>query len=60
MKGTVQISIDMAEEEERAGKAEEVAEKTGKLVGKGLKKGIKVAKRLGKGIEEGFKGEEEK
>jgi hypothetical protein len=31
------------------GKAEEAAEKTGELVGKGLKKGFGVAKAFGKG-----------
>jgi hypothetical protein len=34
---------------EEKGKAEEAAEKTGELVGKGLKKGFGVAKAFGKG-----------
>lgn len=40
------------EEKEEKGKAEEVAEKTGKLVGKGVKKGFGVVKAFGKGAKE--------
>lgn len=39
-------------EEEKKGKAEETAEKTGELVGKGLKKGFGIAKALGKGTKD--------
>jgi hypothetical protein len=39
-------------EKEKKGKAEEVAEKTGEVVGKGLKKGFDVAKAFGKGAKE--------
>jgi hypothetical protein len=39
-------------DEEKKGKAEETAEKTGELVGKGLKKGWGVAKALGKGTKD--------
>jgi hypothetical protein len=39
-------------EDEKKGKAEEVAEKTGDLVGKGLKKGFGVAKAFGKGAKD--------
>jgi hypothetical protein len=53
--------IIMAEEEKDKGKAEEVAEKTGEIVGRGLKKGVGVVKSLGKGLKEGVsKKEEEK
>jgi len=38
--------------EEKKGKAEEVAEKTGEVIGKGLKKGISVTKAFGKGAKE--------
>jgi len=40
------------EKKEEKGKAEEVAEKTGKLVGKGVKKGFGVVKAFGKGAKE--------
>ncbi len=40
-------------ENKSKGKAEEVAEKTGVVVGKGLKKGFGVVKSLGKGMKEG-------
>jgi hypothetical protein len=50
----------MAEEKEKKGKSEEVAEKTGEVLGKGLKKGIGIAKGIGKGLAKGVKGEEEK
>jgi len=35
------------------GKAEDVADKTGEVVGKGLKKGFVVFKAFGKGVKEG-------
>ena len=37
---------------ERKGSVEEAAEKTGELVGKGLKKGFGVAKAFGKGAKD--------
>lgn len=37
---------------EEKGKAEETAEKTGQLVGKGLKKGFGVVKAVGKGTKD--------
>ena len=37
---------------EKKGKAEETAEKTGELVGKGLKKGWGVVKAVGKGTKD--------
>jgi len=46
-------------EEEKKGKTEEVAEKTGEVVGKGLKKGFGVAKSFGKGLKGGVKKDEE-
>jgi hypothetical protein len=39
-------------EDEKKGKAEEAAEKTGDLVGRGLKKGFGVAKAFGKGAKD--------
>jgi len=47
----------MAEEK---GKAEEAAEKTGQLVGKGLKKGFGVVKAVGKGTKDACTSKEEK
>ena len=38
--------------DEKKGKAEEAAEKTGELVGKGLKKGFGIAKAFGKGTKD--------
>lgn len=46
--------------EEKKGKAEEAAEKTGEVIGKGLKKGIGVAKAFGKGAKEVVSKDEEK
>ena len=48
----------MPEEEKKKGKAEDVAEKTGEIVGKGLKKGVDVTKSIGGGLKKGFKKEE--
>jgi hypothetical protein len=45
---------------EDKGKAEEAAEKTGQLVGKGLKKGFGVAKAFGKGAKDAVDKKEEK
>ncbi len=45
---------------EKKGKAEETAEKTGELVGKGLKKGWGVVKAVGKGAKEGIEGKDKK
>jgi hypothetical protein len=57
---TYDIVIDMAEEEgKNKDTVGEVAEKTGEVVGKGLKTGVRVAKRLGKGLIEGFEGKKE-
>jgi hypothetical protein len=42
------------------GKAEDAAEKTGELVGKGLKKGFGVAKAFGKGAKDAVNKKEEK
>ncbi len=39
-------------DEQKKGKAEETAEKTGELVGKGLKKGWGVVKAVGKGTKD--------
>jgi hypothetical protein len=46
--------------EEKKGKVEEVAEKTGKVIGKGAKKGWGVVKAFGKGVKDGATKEEEK
>ncbi len=54
-------SILMAEDEKEKGKVEGAAEKTGEVVGKGLKKGWGVVKGAGKGLKEGItKKEDEK
>jgi len=45
----------MAEEEK--GKLEKGADKSGKVVGEGVKKGWGAVKRFGKGIKEGVKGD---
>ena len=45
--------------EEKKGKAEETAEKTGELVGKGLKKGFGIAKSLGKGTKDAIEKKKE-
>lgn len=46
--------------EEKKGKVEETAEKTGEVIGKGLKKGIGVAKAFGKGAKEAVSKDEKK
>jgi len=46
------------EKKEEKGKAEEAAEKTGEVVGKGLKKGFGVVKAFGKGAKEAVKKKE--
>jgi len=46
--------------DEKKGKAEEAAEKTGQLVGKGLKKGWGAVKAFGKGVKEGATEKKEK
>jgi hypothetical protein len=46
--------------EEKKGKVEEAAEKTGEVIGKGLKKGIGVAKAFGKGAKEAVSKDEKK
>jgi len=45
--------------EEKKGKAEETAEKTGELLGKGLKKGFGIAKALGKGTKDAIEKKKE-
>ncbi len=45
--------------EEKKGKAEETAEKTGELVGKGLKKGFGIAKAFGKGTKDALEKKKE-
>ena len=45
--------------EEKKGKAEETAEKTGALVGKGLKKGFGIAKAFGKGTKDAIEKKKE-
>ncbi|MEM4576907.1 MAG: hypothetical protein QW701_05570 [Candidatus Nezhaarchaeales archaeon] len=47
----------MSEKEEKKGKVEDVVEKTGEVIGKGVKKGFETVKALGKGIAKGVKGE---
>jgi hypothetical protein len=47
-------------EKEMKGKAEEAAEKTGEVIGKGLKKGFGVVKAFGKGAKEAITEKEEK
>jgi hypothetical protein len=49
----------MSDEKEK-GKLEQGAEKTGEVVGKGLKKGWGVVKSVGKGIKDGVESKEEK
>ena len=44
--------------DEKKGKVEKTAEKTGELAGKGLKKGFGVVKAVGVGIKKGVKGED--
>jgi len=48
------------EEKEEKGKTEKTAEKTGEVVGKGLKKGFGVVKAFGKGAKEAVKKKEKK
>jgi len=47
-------------EEQKKGKAEETAEKTGELVGKGLKKGFGVVKAFGKGTKDAIEDKKKK
>lgn len=49
------FTITMAEE--KKGKVEETADKTGEVVGKGLKAGWGAVKATGKGIKKGVEGE---
>ncbi len=48
--------------DEKKGKVEDAAEKTGEVIGKGVKKGWGVVKGFGKGLKDGAtkKGDEEK
>ena len=48
------------ESKEEKGKAEEAAEKTGDVIGKGLKKGFGVAKAFGKGAKDAVTEDNEK
>lgn len=48
------------ESKEEKGMAEEAAEKTGEVIGKGLKKGFGVAKAFGKGAKEAITEDKEK
>jgi len=45
--------------DEKKGKAEETAEKTGELLGKGLKKGFGIAKAFGKGTKDAIEKKKE-
>jgi len=45
--------------EKKKGEVEEAAEKTGKLIGKGVKKGWGVVKEFGKGVKKGVTKEKE-
>lgn len=45
---------------EEKGKAEEAAEKTGEVIGKGLKKGLDVAKAFGKSAKDAVSKDEKK
>jgi hypothetical protein len=47
-----QVGIIMADEEKPKRSAEEVAEKTGETIGKGLKKGFGIFKAVGKGVKD--------
>lgn len=42
---------------QQKGKVEEVAEKTGEVVGKGIKKGVEVVRSFGKGLKQGVSDE---
>lgn len=46
--------------DESKGKVEKTADKTGEVVGKGLKKGFGVVKAVGGGLKKGVKGEDKK
>ena len=52
MRVPAQKKDDEMADEEKKGKAEETAEKTGELIGKGLKKGWGITKSLGKGTKD--------
>jgi hypothetical protein len=43
-------------DEEKKGSVEEAAEKTGEVIGKGVKKGWGVVKAFGKGVKDGVDG----
>jgi hypothetical protein len=45
--------------EEKKGELEEAAEKTGKVIGKGVKKGWGVVKSFGKGVKDGVSDKKE-
>jgi hypothetical protein len=54
--------IDMADEQkpQEKGKAEEVAQKTGEVVGKGVRKGFGVVKAFGKGTKDALTDKDKK
>ena len=47
-------------DEEKKGSVEEAAEKTGEVIGKGVKKGWGAVKAFGKGVKEGVTDKEKK
>ena len=52
------LLIEMKEMPEKRKKVENAAEKTGKAVGKGIRKGAKAVNDFGKGIKKGLEKEE--
>ncbi len=50
----------MADEQKEKGKVEDAAEKTGELVGKGVKKGFGVVKAFGKGTKDALTDKDKK
>lgn len=54
----LQKVVEMADEQKK-GKVEETAEKTGELAGKGLKKGWGVVKAIGKGAKDAVEDKKE-
>jgi len=52
LRARARLKDDRMADEEKKGKAEDVAEKTGEVVGKGLKKGFGVVKAFGKGAKD--------
>jgi hypothetical protein len=54
------INVEVRQMSEEKDKVEKGAEKTGKVIGKGVKKGIRAVKVFGKGIKKGVEGDQEK